>query len=92
MIRQNLKYLSFREALIDKHIKEKDFQSVIGLALEGEKKDQDHAGLVARWKKIRYTAYKQRAQKHEQQQLAKELLLVGNFEYYQELKVIRSGE
>ncbi|WP_373482574.1 hypothetical protein [Acetobacterium sp.] len=90
-IRQNLKYSSFREALIDKHIKEKDFQSVIGLALEGEKKDRDHAGLVPRWKKIRYTAYKQLAQKHEQQQLAKELLLDGNFEYYQELKALSPG-
>jgi len=90
-IRQNLNYSSFREALIDKHIKEKDFQSVIELALEGEKKDRDAAGLVARWKKIRYTAYKQLSQKHEQQQLAKELLLDGNFEYYQELKALEPG-
>ncbi|MBC3796006.1 SWIM zinc finger family protein [Acetobacterium tundrae] len=90
-IRQNLNYSSFREALIDKCIKEKDFQRVIELALEGEKKDQDHAGLVVRWKKIRYTAYKQLSHKKEQQQLAKELFLDGNFEYYQELKALNTG-
>ena len=82
-ITQNLNYSSFREALIDKYIKEKDFQRVIELALEGEKKDRDHAGLVVRWKKIRYMAYKRLAQKKEQQQLAKELFLDGIFEYYQ---------
>ncbi|MEO1816090.1 MAG: SWIM zinc finger family protein [Acetobacterium sp.] len=90
-IRKNLKYSSFRQALIDKYTKEKDFQSVIELALEGEKKDRNHAGLVARWKKIRYMAYKRLDQEKEQQQLAKELFFDGNFEYYQELKVLNPG-
>ncbi len=90
-IRQNLNYSSFREALINKYIKEKDFLSVIELTLEGEKKDRDHAGLVARWKKIRYTAYKELSQKHEQRQLAKELFLDGNFEYYQEIRALDPG-
>ena len=37
-------------------------------------------------------AYKQLSQKNEQQQLAKELFLDGNFEYYQGTKSIKSRE
>lgn len=90
-IKQNLNYASFRELLIDKRTKEKNFQGVIELALEGEKQDKQYAGLVSKWKKIRYEAYKQISQKNEQQKLAKELLFDGNFEYYRELKELSTG-
>ncbi|WP_251862359.1 hypothetical protein [Clostridium sp. Marseille-Q2269] len=46
----------------------------------------DIGGLVTKWKEIRYTAYKELSMKEEQQKLAKELLLHGNFLYYRELK------
>lgn len=90
-IKQNLNYASFRELLIDKRIKEKKFQGVIELALEGENQDKQYAGLVLKWKKIRYEAYKKLSQKKEQQKLAKELFFDGNFEYYKELKELSTG-
>ncbi len=52
------------------------------MALEGEKQDKQYAGLVSNWKKIRYIAYKELLLKEEQEKLAKELLLAGDFEYY----------
>ena len=90
-IKQNLNYASFRELLIDKRTKEKNYQGVIELAMEGEKQDKQYAGLVSKWKKLRYEAYKQLSQKKEQQKLAKELLFDGNFEYYKELKELSTG-
>lgn len=91
-IKENLKYSSFRELLIGKFIKEKNFQRVIELAKEGEKQDKQYAGLVSKWKKIRYDAYKKLSLKEEQQRLAKELLFDGNFEYYKELKELITGD
>ncbi|AWZ48605.1 hypothetical protein C3495_07135 [Clostridiaceae bacterium 14S0207] len=85
-IKQNLKYSSFRELLIDKFIQEKNFYKVIELAIEGERQDKRLQGLVLKWKKIRYEAYKKLSLKEEQKILAKELILQGNFDYYKELK------
>ena len=53
---------------------------------EGELQDQQYPGLVKDWKKFRYVAYKFLSLKEEQQKLAKELLLGGDFDYYQDLK------
>ncbi|MDN5315932.1 MAG: hypothetical protein PWR08_56 [Thermoanaerobacterium sp.] len=91
-IEKNLNYTSFRELLISKFMKERNFNKVIELALEGEKKDKQYAGLVLKWKKIRYEAYKKLSLKEEQKKLAKELLFEGNFEYYNELKELITGD
>lgn len=90
-IKDNLKFTSFRELFIDKYIKEKNYYKIIELALEGETKDKQYAGLVLKWKKIRYTAYKELLLKEEQEKLAKELLFNGDFEYYKELKELHKG-
>ncbi|PRX24056.1 putative Zn finger protein [Orenia metallireducens] len=91
-IKANLEFTAFRELLIEKLIEEKDYSKVIELALEGESKDQQYLGLVSRWKKIRYRAYKGVGLKEEQEILAKELLFSGDFEYYQELKELHKDD
>lgn len=93
-IEDNLKFTFFRELYINKYIEEKDYHKAIELALEGEKQDKEYAGLISKWKKIRYIAYKKLSHKEEQEKLAKELLFDGNFEYYKELKelVTRDSE
>ncbi|OCL26247.1 hypothetical protein U472_09550 [Orenia metallireducens] len=91
-IKANLKFTAFRELLIDRLIKEKDYSKVIELALEGEVKDQQYLGLVSKWKKIRYTAYKELGLKDEQERLAKELFFGGDFEYYKELKELHKSD
>jgi uncharacterized Zn finger protein len=87
-----LMFSSFRERLIDRYISEKKYDKVIELALDGEKQDQSYPGLVLKWKKIRYTAYKELSLKVEQKKLAKELLPQGEFEYYQDLKAFVTGD
>lgn len=84
--KENIDFTCFRELLINMNIEEKNYNYVIELALEGEKKDKDYAGLVLKWKKIRYICYKGLGLKKEQEKLARELLFGGNFEYYDELK------
>lgn len=85
-IRNNMKYSSFRELLINKFIALKKYDKVIELTFEGEKQDKKYAGLVYKWKKIRYEAYKGLSMKKEQQELGKELLIQGDFEYYKDIK------
>ncbi|NHM31686.1 SWIM zinc finger family protein [Neobacillus terrae] len=91
-INEHLNFTSFRERLINKFIQEKNFSKVIELAEEGEKKDTQLAGLVSKWKKLRYLAYKGLSLKAEQEKLAKELFFKGDFEYYKELKELAEGD
>ncbi|MBW8351400.1 SWIM zinc finger family protein [Bacillus sp. IITD106] len=91
-IQENLMYTSFRETLIKKHLKEQNYQKVIELALDGEDKDKHLPGLISKWKKLRYTAYKRLSLKAEQEKLAKDLLFSGDFEYYFELKELVEGD
>lgn len=91
-IKDNLKFTSFRELFINKYINDKNYHRVIELALEGEKQDKQYAGLLLKWKKIRYSAYKELSLKEEQEELAKDLLFDGNFEYYKELKELVTGD
>lgn len=87
-INENIKYASFREIIIDKKIKEKDFPSVIEIAEAGEKADSNYAGLVLKWKEKRYEAYKALNNKEEQIKLAYEFVVSGNIKYYKELKKV----
>lgn len=91
LIKNNIEYEYFRQLLIDKYKKEKNFLKVVNLALEGEKQDEEFPGLVNVWKKERYEAYKKLSLKDEQDKLGRELLLSGNFEYYEELKSLHKG-
>lgn len=91
-IHEHLQFSSFREQLLEKHLQAKNYHKAIELAIEGEQNDKQYLGLVSKWKKIRYLAYKFLVLKEEQQKLAKELLFEGNFEYYQELKELASTE
>jgi hypothetical protein len=72
-------------------MKEQNYEKVIELALEGEKLDQPYQGLVSRWKKLRYIAYKELSWKEKQVELAKEFLFEGDFEYYHDLKALMTG-
>lgn len=85
-IEENSDFTYFKELIINKFIKEKDYLNVIKFCIEYEEKDKSYSGLVLKWKNIRYNAYKELSLKEEQEILAKELLFNGNFDYYKELK------
>ena len=90
-VQDHLNVESFREKCINRYMKEKNYKKVIELAFAGEKLDQSYPGLVSKWKKLRYTVYKELSWKEEQAELAKELLFEGDFDYYQDLKALMTG-
>ncbi|GKV64821.1 MULTISPECIES: SWIM zinc finger domain-containing protein [unclassified Sporosarcina] len=79
---------SFRELLLEKYLENKEYRRAIQLASAGEQADQEFAGLVTKWKKFRYAGYKGLSLREEQAVLAKELFLDGDFDFYQELKML----
>jgi hypothetical protein len=89
-IYEHLHYSSFREQLLNKLLLEKNNQKVIELAKEGETQDQPYPGLISKWKKFRYLAYKNLSLSAEQYSLAKEFLFQGDYSYYEELKELSS--
>lgn len=91
-VQDHLKYASFREKLLMKYLHEENYLKVIEIAIDGEKQDQRYPGLLSKWKKLRYSAYKSLSLKEEQQILAKELLFDGNFDYYHILKEMAENQ
>ena len=91
-INNNINYSGFREIYINKCIDSKDFKKVLKLAQEGEVKDKSYAGLVNKWKKYRYMAYKNLKMIDEQKALAKDLLIDGNIAFYEEIKELYINE
>lgn len=91
-IHRNLSYTSFRERLLVKYLQEEKYQQVLELANEGEKKDLEYPGLILKWKKFRYEAFKNLQLIDEQAALGKELFFNGGFEYYKELKELASSD
>lgn len=85
-ILDNIKYTYFKELYINKFIDEKNFDKAIKLTIEWQRSDSKNFSLVTKWKRLRYSIYKELSMEKEQKELAKELLFDGNFEYYIELK------
>lgn len=90
-VKEHLQYTFFRQSAIETCMKSGDYQRAVQLAQEGERQDRQLPGLLNQWKKARYEAYKKLSMKHEQRLLAKELLLGGDYAYYQELESLAEG-
>ncbi|MFF2480050.1 SWIM zinc finger domain-containing protein [Paenibacillus sp. NPDC058071] len=89
---ENRSVSSIRKRMLTKYADLKQFDQVIELATEGEQQDRKFHGLVDDWKAFRYIAYKGLSMKEEQRILARELLLDGDYDYYEELKQLHTGD
>lgn len=85
-LQENVNYPSLRKRLMQNEMKVGNYENVLSLASEGERMDKDYPGLVTRWKKWRYRAYKLLNSNEEQMKIGRELVMGGEFEYYWELK------
>lgn len=65
-----------------------NFEEVIRLAEEGEERDEANGlrGLVIQWKKYRFEAYQHTGQIESLRKLGEELVLGGEFAYYNKIK------
>lgn len=87
-IESNIKYSGFRELLIKRAIENNEYNRVLKLSEEGELQDNEYRGLVHKWKKYKYEAFKNLAMDDKQKELAKELFMSGDMSFYKELKDI----
>jgi hypothetical protein len=71
---------------IESAMKQKDYNEVVKFTLDGEEQDRGSPGLVDQWQGYRYKAYKLAGMLDEQREIALDLILKGDFEYYLELK------
>lgn len=85
-IRDNIKFTSFREQVIDYYISEGEYNKALRIVIDGEVKDMDNRILLQKWKEYRYDIYIKLNNTVEQEKLGRELLLKGNFKYYEDLK------
>jgi len=91
-VEEHLSYTFFRKSAIETCMESGDYRRVIQLSQEGERQDQQLPGLLTQWKTARYEAYKKLSLKNEQRLLAKELLLGGDYTYYQDLESLAEGD
>ncbi|NMO94952.1 hypothetical protein [Paenibacillus lemnae] len=91
-VEEHLDIKFFRELAIEQHMRSGDYRRALKLAEEGEIQDQELPGLISKWKAARYEAYKQLSLTQEQERLAKELLLDGDYAYYRELENLHQGD
>lgn len=91
-IESNIKYSGFRELLIGKCIENNEYERVLKLAEEGENHDKEYRGLVYKWMKYRYIAYKNLNMLNKQKDLARKIFINGDMSFYKELKDIHKDE
>jgi hypothetical protein len=87
-LNSHLHFSDFREMAIRDAFLNGCYDEVIRLAEEGEAQDRAKglSGLVKQWKKHRYEAYCRSGQLEFQRKLGVELVLDGDFSYYNPLK------
>lgn len=85
-IKDNIEYDYLKEALINKYLQKEQYDKVIELTLKWE-----NEWPKLKWKKLRYEAYKKSLNIESQKELGKELLLEGNFDYYEDLKELEKN-
>lgn len=78
----------FRRITIEKNVSQGRWDEALKLCLEGEASDADYPGLLYEWRAARYSVYEHTGDIPAQIQLARSLVLDGNFEYYRKLKLL----
>ena len=84
---QHMDNSDFREAVIQNAISRGFYKKALNLCLDGEHNDNSYAGLVRKWKELRYTVYEKSEDIQGQKTLGMELLQ-GNFEYFNKFKAL----
>ncbi|MEG0386306.1 MAG: SWIM zinc finger family protein [Solibacillus sp.] len=91
-LEQNIENPNMREQVIISAMELKDYTKVVQLSLEGQQQDQDLPGLVDKWRCFAFKAHKKLNQTEEMRELAVQLLLSGDYNYYGEFKLLHSDQ
>lgn len=91
-IEEHIEMDTFREIFLQNLMEKQDYEKAIQIAIEGEEKNKEHTWGLDKWKKLRYEAYKAMRDVKNQEDLGKEFLLRGHFEYYEDLKELHKED
>ncbi|MCL2149151.1 MAG: hypothetical protein FWH47_07440 [Methanomassiliicoccaceae archaeon] len=89
---EHLDNSDFRFAAIEAAMQREMYDRALGLCLEGEEVDSRYAGLLNRYKDLRYAVYEKKGDVPAQKALGHELLLEGGRDYYPRLKALYDGK
>lgn len=78
----------FRSMAIENAILTQDYTEAEQLALDGESADSKYDGLVHQWMKKRHDIYMLNGDKIKLEEICRQLILMGDDEYYKEWKVL----
>lgn len=84
-MQKHQKQHAIRIALVEYYMQDGNYLAALKTAEKGQK-ETSHLGQIEIWKEKRYQAYQALKEPKMQAKLAEELLIGGNFDYYQELK------
>jgi hypothetical protein len=76
----------FRNIIIEKAIRAKDYDRALRLCLEAEAKYTEYRGLVHDYRRKRYDIYEKQKNIAGQKELGRAFVLGGDFDYYKKLK------
>jgi hypothetical protein len=87
-LNHHLHFSDFREIAIRDALDNGRYDEAIRLAEEGEQQDQARGlyGLVTKWKRYRFDAYRRSGQLDMQRKVGEELVLDGDYSYYRQIK------
>ena len=91
-LEQNIENPNMRERVILSAMERKDYTKVVQLSLEGQQQDRNLPDLVGKWRRFAFKAHKKLKEKEEMRELAAQLLLSGDYDYYGEFKILHSEQ
>lgn len=91
-LEQNIENPNMREQVIISAMERKDYEKVVQLCQDGQQQDKDLQGIVNKWRRFAFKAHKKLKQKEEMRELATQLLLSGDYDYYGEFKMLHSEQ
>lgn len=91
-IERHIEISTFREMYFENLMKIQHYEQAIQIAIEGEEKAEWRPMELNKWKNLKYEAYKAKGDLKNQESLAREFLLQGNFDYYHDLKQIHKQD
>ncbi|MCE7791530.1 hypothetical protein K8O68_03705 [Salipaludibacillus sp. CUR1] len=88
----NLNLMPLRKKAIDQAIKQEDFAEAERLCIEGEEEAKKWPVPRKEWKALRYHIHKIAGNQQGQRNAAMELIIEGDFDYYQPLKKLTAPD
>lgn len=89
---QNLGDDNMRKRVIESALTQQDYEKVLQLATDGIQHDKAWPGLVSNWTRYVYTAHKGLGNVAQIKELSLQLVIGGDYEYYEDVKKLHAAE